>query len=85
MFQMTGNSSPLFGVGNMGKATFIYLLSILLFVLLSVQQLIDQREIKAELRRVNKEIELLRQEQEHSTVVYDDMIQMILKGVKGDW
>lgn len=69
----------------MGKATFIYLLSILLFVLLSVQQLIDQREIKAELRRVNKEIELLRQEQEHSTVVYDDLIQMILKGVKGDW
>ena len=82
---MTGNSSPLFGVGNMGKATLIYLISILLFILLSLQQLMDQREIKAELRRLNTEVELLRQEQEHSTIVYDDMIQMILKGVKGDW
>lgn len=69
----------------MEKAMMILLLSMLMFFFMTIQQYICQKEIRAELKEVKHEIELIREEHEHTVVVYDDMIQMILKGANGDW
>lgn len=67
------------------KAVFLYLASLLLFFFMTLQQYKCQKEIKAELKEVKIQIELLRQEHEHTVTVYDDMIQAILQGAKNEW